>query len=267
MRPDWSSLFLMEQRDWSSRVSAAVGRQVALHRTAQGLSLRAVAEELGRRGHEIDRSTLSKIEFGKRSVTVADLLALANVLNVAPVALMVELDEAAGPQPVEVANESFMPAFAFVEWWSGRLQSGVPGSDDRAWVSNMTSIADWQLWLRARVDANLCWDELRLIGAEARAKAQPIPPEVLQVKADEAVKAERAAEVALRRLPWGPGGPGSIDHVIHWLDRNGQSLGMMRAVLSRLSSDELEKALTARPVWGVPFGSLTGEAPPSEQGQ
>lgn len=194
-----------------------------------------------------------------------DLIALANVLNVAPVALMVAVDEPSGPAAVEVGNENVMPTFAFVEWWSGRLQSGLPGSDGHRWATNMRTFTDWQSWLHARIEANIRWDELRLLGQQSRTAEQPIPADVIHVQVDSALRAERAAEEALRRLPWGEGGPGSIDHVVHWLDRTGVRLGLGWDVLSRLSRSEMEKALEARPVWGPAFGSLTGEAPPTER--
>lgn len=63
-------------------------------REARGLTAQQVADRLNEHGIGWQRSTVAKLESGKReNLSVAELLALAVVLDVAPVHLLVPLED------------------------------------------------------------------------------------------------------------------------------------------------------------------------------
>jgi transcriptional regulator with XRE-family HTH domain len=70
--------------------STIVGRQIAAAREAlrPRLSQAELLKRLNRTGVEMDQATLSRLESGKRRVTVEDLLAISAALGVAPLELL-----------------------------------------------------------------------------------------------------------------------------------------------------------------------------------
>lgn len=87
----------MEQ-DGPTKAIAARVREV---RTKRGWSGADLARELRAAGVPWERAMVAKLETGRRrSITVTELLALALVLNVAPVHLLVPPDESNAPYQV-----------------------------------------------------------------------------------------------------------------------------------------------------------------------
>jgi transcriptional regulator with XRE-family HTH domain len=75
------------------RPHKVIAERVREVRTARGLSGVRLAEEMTKVGIKWDRSIVANLENGRRStISVEELLALAYVLDVAPVHLMVPLD-------------------------------------------------------------------------------------------------------------------------------------------------------------------------------
>ncbi|MFF0597865.1 helix-turn-helix domain-containing protein [Streptomyces antibioticus] len=76
------------------KVSRAVGANIRRLRVAQGLSVTALASMLRGRGRPTHPAVLTRIETGQhesgslRAVTVDELVAIAEALGVAPVALL-----------------------------------------------------------------------------------------------------------------------------------------------------------------------------------
>jgi transcriptional regulator with XRE-family HTH domain len=106
-----------------------VARRVKELRGKRGLSAAALAKRMTELGVKWDRSIVANLEGGRRqTVSVAELLALALALNVAPVHLLVPID---GPdEPYWVT-----PGLTY-------RRDGV-----RAWIRGVTSIdqdADWR---------------------------------------------------------------------------------------------------------------------------
>lgn len=82
-------------------VSVGVGRRVFELRRTRGLSVPALAEKVTATGAKMDRFAVSNLERGDRkSIGVHELLALAEVLEVAPMALAPELNHPASLDPL-----------------------------------------------------------------------------------------------------------------------------------------------------------------------
>lgn len=73
---------------------AAIARRVKNIRASRGLTASQLGELLTEQGVSWDRFTVAGLESGKRqNVSVAELLALSAVLNVAPVHLLLPIDD------------------------------------------------------------------------------------------------------------------------------------------------------------------------------
>lgn len=70
-----------------------VSADVRQLRMGQGLSAQGLADRVTNGGGVVDRQIISKIECGKRRVTVDGLVSLARALSVEPVDLLAELPE------------------------------------------------------------------------------------------------------------------------------------------------------------------------------
>jgi transcriptional regulator with XRE-family HTH domain len=98
--------------------TAVIGRQVAKYRGRLGWSAAALAAELQKAGIQWGRPDVTKLEKGlRKSVTVDQALALAAVLNVAPVHLLVPPDD--DDAPYRVTAEVTEPSFRVRGWIRG----------------------------------------------------------------------------------------------------------------------------------------------------
>jgi transcriptional regulator with XRE-family HTH domain len=85
----------------AARPVETVARRVREVRRRRGLSAAQLAERLRDVGLEWDRSIIANLETGRRAgVDVAELLALAYVLRVAPVHLLIPIDDELAPYHV-----------------------------------------------------------------------------------------------------------------------------------------------------------------------
>jgi transcriptional regulator with XRE-family HTH domain len=109
-----------------ARPVQTVAERVKEVRTRRGLSAARLAERLRSVGLEWDRSVVANLENGRRaSIDVAELLALAAVLDVAPVHLLVPTDEG-DYQATPTITVDTVTARAWVRGFQG-----LPGSDPR----------------------------------------------------------------------------------------------------------------------------------------
>lgn len=125
----------MEQRREALDPRQAIAARVKEARTRRGWTAQALADRCAAAGMPgLDRSTLAKIEAGRRQrIGVEELLTLAYVLDVAPVHLLVPIDEA-GEYRVTPAGEVF--DFGVVRDWV-RGFDGLPESDGRMYRSEV----------------------------------------------------------------------------------------------------------------------------------
>ncbi|GAA1837290.1 hypothetical protein [Actinomadura chokoriensis] len=103
--------------------TAAIARQVSALRSARGLTAKELGERMTARGCKWDRFTVSALEKGakgekgaRQNVTVAELLALADALDVPPVTLLVPLD---GRTDLEVAPNVARSSYSALFWVTG----------------------------------------------------------------------------------------------------------------------------------------------------
>jgi len=104
---------------WPGRLAASVGERVKHYRMSR--KPRMTAQDLAdltlALGHPLTRATIAGMEAGKRgTVTVADVLVLAEALDIPPVLLVFPVGL---KQSVEVTPGVEMDTPAAVDWWSG----------------------------------------------------------------------------------------------------------------------------------------------------
>jgi|SRR5215218_8950252 transcriptional regulator with XRE-family HTH domain len=118
----------------------AVAARVRELREKRRLTAAQLAAAMTGAGIKWDRSTVAKLETGRReNVSVAELLALAAVLEVAPVHLLIPLED---DQPYEVTPGRVEPARRVRAWVSGG--SPLAGIDPRAYWSEVPK-EEWEL--------------------------------------------------------------------------------------------------------------------------
>ena len=120
-----------------TQVVAARVREIRERRRLTGTQL---AERMTKAGLKWDRATVAKLETGRRqSLTLEEVLALAAVLNVAPVHLLIPLDSDQEPYPVTATTAA--SARIVREWIRGRY--ALPGADRREYFSEVPE-HEWQ---------------------------------------------------------------------------------------------------------------------------
>ena len=103
------------------------GRRVKEARKGRGLSQRTLAELLTESGYKIDRTTVVRIERGARAdVSLSDLFAFAQALDVFPVHLLAPLED---ESPVAVTPSRVVSARKARAWIRG--QELLRGADPR----------------------------------------------------------------------------------------------------------------------------------------
>ncbi|MER5649058.1 helix-turn-helix transcriptional regulator [Streptosporangium sp. NPDC002524] len=96
---------------------AQVAENLRSFRTERGLSTIRLSQLLGEIGRPIQATGITKIEKKERKVDVDDLVALALVLNVSPLALL--LPSVDGDEMVPLAPTVELPAWLVWEWAEG----------------------------------------------------------------------------------------------------------------------------------------------------
>ncbi len=189
----------------SRSVVDVVAKQVRELRRKQGVSGSRLAEELSRRGIPWDRSTVTKLETGRRgSVTVPELFALAEALEVSPLALLVNLDDRSSAVFPAVETQ---PA-ALLWWLQGR--EPLPGTAAKALlphpaadlVDDLAKVWQQVRWMERAADAAgddemdktlfLARIRLRRSAAQMNTAGVAVPEQVADYLAEHPVPAEAA---------------------------------------------------------------------------
>jgi transcriptional regulator with XRE-family HTH domain len=87
-------------------------------RNRRGWKQHELAARLKELGHTIEQPTVARIETGKRAVSIDELFELATALGVAPVHLLVPLEDEA---QVKIAPKRTLPAPEARAWIRGQL--------------------------------------------------------------------------------------------------------------------------------------------------
>lgn len=118
-----------------------IAQRVRELRTGRGWSAQRLADELTKRGVSWDRSIVANLETGRRqTVTVEEWLALAYVLDVAPVHLLVPPTDADRPQTGGFVNVAPVHSVVTTPGWYRawvRGQAPLVGVDPRRYFSEV----------------------------------------------------------------------------------------------------------------------------------
>lgn len=123
-------------------VSEAIGARLNQLRRVHGWSAAQLAEAMTKVGVPWDRQVVSKLENGRRKVlTVDELLALAYVLDIAPVHLLVPTDAGASERYAVTPTVTVSPSAARA-WIRGR---SAIGQVDRRWFGSQVPHDEYDL--------------------------------------------------------------------------------------------------------------------------
>lgn len=118
------------QSDWSGGLTRSVADEIRRWRTVRKLSAQQVADRCADAGLQISRSTLADLENGRRPlVSIAEILVLAAVLDVAPALLVAPLGQ---KSKTEILPGIEMPTRDAVLWIAGEMQ--LPGDLGARWL-------------------------------------------------------------------------------------------------------------------------------------
>src|SRR5512132_1898192 len=130
----------MTQEPTAARPVEHLAQRVRELRRRRGLSAAQLAERLRQVGLDWDRSIVANLENGRRaSLDVAELLALALVLDVAPVHLLIPLDD---DQPYRVTPTRVEPAGRTRDWVRGA--DVLDGIDQRTYFAEVPE-GEWRM--------------------------------------------------------------------------------------------------------------------------
>lgn len=133
-------------------------------RGRQGLSAQDVAETVRRMGGTLDRAAISKIEGGRRGVSLDEALLLAAALQVAPVHLLLPREDDA---PVRVVPAASVSTAHARRWFRGI--EPLPAASDRIY---RTEVPDSE-WQPARQSTP---EEIRAFNERMGAETRYVPP-------------------------------------------------------------------------------------------
>lgn len=126
----------------------AIARRVKEIRLRRGLTAKQLGERLAALGVQWDRFTVANLENGKRqNVTVTELLALGEALNVAPVNLLVPPERRPTDEedPYQVTPETAYGRWAVRQWVRGIRP--LPGADEAEFQAEGPPGEYKRLWL------------------------------------------------------------------------------------------------------------------------
>jgi transcriptional regulator with XRE-family HTH domain len=162
------------QPEWPARLASRVAGQIRRWRTERGMSAQQLAEACSRVGLDISRSTLADLENGRRvSLTVAELLVIADALNVPALHLLIPLDNG----PVEL-----LPNGNEISPWDALRQIVTdPGNPDDALrlLADHDQLLDIDLQLyraREHSDRARVADDIRRVRQRMRGQGWEPPP-------------------------------------------------------------------------------------------
>ena len=129
-------------QDEPLRPEEVIARRVQDLRKAHGWTAARLGEELtARTDLKWDRNIVANLETGRRRiVSISEVLALAFVLDVAPVHLFVPLEDA---RPYAVTSGLVLPSVAVRRWVRGWPHSmGLPGMNQRRYLAEIPESED-----------------------------------------------------------------------------------------------------------------------------
>lgn len=126
-------------REWAASWSHRVGRAIAHHRKAAGLTAQQLSERCAELGYPISRSAIAGMESARKdAIIVAEVQVIARAIGVTPLRLLFPLGR---EQTTEALPGADLPTWLEIRWWQGehgqpyRLPSGEWVADDMSMES------------------------------------------------------------------------------------------------------------------------------------
>lgn len=114
---------------WDGRLAQKIGQRVAEYRKLRGITAQELSDALKPLGVELKRTVIGNLESGyRRTVSVAEVLAIAYVLDVPPIALLVPLG---ADDEIEILSSTTVDTWSAARWitaeWNPERLDGVNG--------------------------------------------------------------------------------------------------------------------------------------------
>ncbi len=162
------------------------GASLSRFRKQRGLSLAQLAQQLEEIGCPLHLNTLNKIEHGRRGIDLDEVVALARVLRVPPLALVFPLGH---QDVVDILPGQRVGTWAAAKWFSGEEPFPTADSDlDEDWMDSPTRA------FRVHDDLLQQWSAARNAELSARTRAA--------LGQDEGEKRLAEQTVALQERTW-----------------------------------------------------------------
>lgn len=124
-----------------------VAQQIRVRRSGRGMTQQGLSDRLNQLGAQLDRTTVAKIEAGRREISLSETFSFALALDVAPVHLLVPIDS---DEPISLAPNLEAAPHEVRAWIRGAMPlhqdarayfSAVPMAEFEAAEQALTS---WQ---------------------------------------------------------------------------------------------------------------------------
>ncbi|MFJ6566460.1 helix-turn-helix domain-containing protein [Streptomyces sp. NPDC091292] len=174
----------MSQREWSERLAGVVARELRRHREARGMSAQQLADACTAAGLSIQRSVIANFENGRRaSVSVAEVLMFAHVLDVPPVSLICPIGYM---HEVEVLPGVTTDPYRAATWVSGTSFMGEErGREERSYGASPKSLyGELFSEINAMADAHQGMLDLQRMALESGMPIEPAEAEYSRAKQD-----------------------------------------------------------------------------------
>lgn len=153
-------------------IDEMVGQQVREHRKAAGLGQEGLADEVKEQtGVQMSRTTVVRIERGKRPVTIPELVAIALVLNVTPAELVTPVHN---DDVLDVTANHVTTSARTYFWWVGlnpftTLRGFVPD------LATPTTMEKYEAALRRHVTQRFFIDAHAALTMLEQRRDEPLP--------------------------------------------------------------------------------------------
>ena len=190
--------------EWPAQLSRRIGAAILAAREAQDVSAVKLAARTVELGYPIHRVAISKLESGKRDITVPELVVLAAALNTVPLALL--LPDAADAT-IQILPGSEMTGAAAIGWFTGTTSTTPAGV-----TRDQSATLRLELTMRLNeVDERLDIQRHNLFQAESSLEIFTMP-DALRERQHETVKRTRDLVKSLEE---------QRDSIVYLLAKNG----------------------------------------------
>lgn len=219
----------MTQPLWPARLVKLIAGEIKRWRDIRGMSAQQLAEACEALGHPIPRSVLANLESGRReTISVPELLVLAEVLKVPPVLLVFPVGRKDTAE-VEALPDANMPTWEAAKWFIGEAPSPYLMHDpDRTDSPHEV----WEEWQRVASPLEMYrsherfqreWTRAKMNGFRARQEVETLSEEERAGRLAEAGEADRLTRtlentlwhVRQRMREHGIGLPPLVDNLRH----------------------------------------------------